>query len=55
MCCGASNACRHRSPEEMLSFPVSPRVNAPTVDDEKCIAPLSIYPAGILRIGSSNA
>ena len=27
-------------PEEMLAFPVSPRVNAPTVDDEKCIAPL---------------
>jgi len=24
----------------MLAFPVSPRVNAPTVDDEKCIAPL---------------
>jgi len=28
-------------PEEMLAFPVSPRVNAPTVDDEKCITPLS--------------
>lgn len=28
------------SPEEMLAFPVSPRVNAPTVDDEKCISPL---------------
>jgi len=27
-------------PEEMLAFPVSPRVNAPTVDDETCIAPL---------------
>jgi len=27
-------------PEEMLTFPVSPRVNAPTVDDERCIAPL---------------
>jgi putative SOS response-associated peptidase YedK len=27
-------------PEEMLAFPVSPRVNAPTVDDEKCIAHL---------------
>jgi putative SOS response-associated peptidase YedK len=27
-------------PEDMLAFPVSPRVNAPTVDDEKCIAPL---------------
>ena len=28
-------------PEEMTAFPVSPRVNAPSVDDEKCIAPLS--------------
>jgi len=28
-------------PEDMLAFPVSPRVNVPTVDDEKCIAPLS--------------
>ena len=28
-------------PEDMLALPVSPRVNAPTVDDEKCIAPLS--------------
>ena len=28
-------------PEEMLAFPVSPRVNTPSVDDEKCIAPLS--------------
>jgi len=27
-------------PEDMLAFPVSPRVNVPTVDDEKCIAPL---------------
>jgi putative SOS response-associated peptidase YedK len=27
-------------PEDMLAFPVSPRVNAPTVDDETCIAPL---------------
>ena len=27
-------------PEEMLALPVSPRVNAPTVDDENCIAPL---------------
>jgi putative SOS response-associated peptidase YedK len=27
-------------PEEMLALPVSPRVNTPTVDDEKCIAPL---------------
>jgi putative SOS response-associated peptidase YedK len=27
-------------PEDMLAFPVSPRVNAPTVDDERCIAPL---------------
>jgi putative SOS response-associated peptidase YedK len=27
-------------PEDMLAFPVSPRVNAPAVDDEKCIAPL---------------
>jgi putative SOS response-associated peptidase YedK len=28
-------------PEDMLAFPVSPRVNAPSVDDMKCIAPLS--------------
>ena len=28
-------------PEDMVALPVSPRVNAPTVDDEKCIAPLS--------------
>jgi putative SOS response-associated peptidase YedK len=27
-------------PEDMLAFPVSPRVNSPTVDDEKCMAPL---------------
>ena len=27
-------------PEEMLAFPVSPRVNAPSIDDEGCIAPL---------------
>jgi len=27
-------------PEEMLAFPVSPRVNTPAVDDEKCITPL---------------
>ena len=27
-------------PEEMLAFPVSPRVNAPSTDDEGCIAPL---------------
>jgi putative SOS response-associated peptidase YedK len=27
-------------PEGMLAFPVSSRVNAPTVDDEKCIGPL---------------
>lgn len=27
-------------PEEMEAFPVSPRVNAPTTDDEKCVAPL---------------
>ena len=27
-------------PEEMLAIPVSPRVNAPSTDDEKCIAPL---------------
>lgn len=27
-------------PEDMLAFPVSSRVNASTVDDEKCIAPL---------------
>jgi len=31
-------------PEEMLAFPVSPRVNAPSVDDEKCIAPLASSP-----------
>jgi len=29
------------SPEDMLAFPVSSRVNVPTVDDEKCIAPLN--------------
>jgi putative SOS response-associated peptidase YedK len=27
-------------PEEMLAYPVSPRVNAPSTDDEGCIAPL---------------
>jgi putative SOS response-associated peptidase YedK len=27
-------------PEDMLAFPVSPRVNVPSIDDEKCIAPL---------------
>ena len=27
-------------PEDMLAFPVSSRVNPPTTDDEKCIAPL---------------
>ena len=27
-------------PEDMVALPVSHRVNAPTVDDEKCIAPL---------------
>jgi putative SOS response-associated peptidase YedK len=27
-------------PDDMLAFPVSPRVNPPTVDDEKCITPL---------------
>ncbi len=27
-------------PDDMFAFPVSPRVNAPTVDDEGCIAPL---------------
>jgi len=27
-------------PVDMLAFPVSPRVNTPTIDDEKCIAPL---------------
>ena len=26
-------------PEDMLAFSVSPRVNAPAIDDEKCIAP----------------
>ena len=30
--------------EDMLAFPVSPRVNAPTVDDEKCMAPLQENP-----------
>ena len=25
--------------EDMVAFPVSPRVNSPTVDDEKCIVP----------------
>lgn len=28
-------------PEDMVAFPVNPRVNALSVDDEKCIAPLS--------------
>jgi len=28
-------------PEDMVAFPVSTRVNAPSVDDEKCIAPLA--------------
>jgi len=28
-------------PEDMVAFPVNPRVNTPSVDDEKCIAPLS--------------
>ncbi len=27
-------------PEDMVAFPVSPRVNAPTVDDERCMEPL---------------
>jgi len=27
-------------PEEMLAYPVNPRVNAPSADDEGCIAPL---------------
>jgi putative SOS response-associated peptidase YedK len=27
-------------PEEMLAFPVSPRVNAPSTDDEGCMTPL---------------
>jgi putative SOS response-associated peptidase YedK len=27
-------------PANMLASPVSPRINAPTVDDEKCISPL---------------
>jgi putative SOS response-associated peptidase YedK len=27
-------------PEAMFAFPVSPRVNAPTADDERCMAPL---------------
>ena len=30
--------------EDMLALPVSPRVNAPTVDDEKCMAPLQGNP-----------
>jgi len=33
-------------PEEMLAFPVNARVNAPSVDDEKCIAPLPQPPDG---------
>ena len=28
-------------PEEMLAFPVSPRVNVPSTDDERCITPLT--------------
>jgi putative SOS response-associated peptidase YedK len=31
-------------PEDTLAFPVSPRVNAPTVDDEKCIALFHSHP-----------
>ena len=27
-------------PEEMLAYPVNPRVNAPSTDDKECIAPL---------------
>jgi putative SOS response-associated peptidase YedK len=27
-------------PEKMLAFPVSPRVNSPAIDDERCTAPL---------------
>jgi len=27
-------------PEDMYAFPVSPRVNAPTIDDESCMTPL---------------
>jgi putative SOS response-associated peptidase YedK len=27
-------------PEDMVAFPVSPRVNAPSTDDKGCIAPL---------------
>jgi putative SOS response-associated peptidase YedK len=27
-------------PEDMLSFPVSSRVNVPTADDEGCVTPL---------------
>ena len=27
-------------PEDMIAFPVSPRVNAPSTDDVGCIAPL---------------
>ena len=27
-------------PEEMLAYPVSPRVNAPSADDKGCMAPL---------------
>ena len=30
--------------EEMLALPVSPRVNSPAVDDEKCMAPLPENP-----------
>lgn len=31
-------------PDDILAFPVSPRVNPPTIDDEKCIAPLPSTP-----------
>jgi putative SOS response-associated peptidase YedK len=29
-------------PDDMHAFPVSPRVNAPIIDDENCIASLPI-------------
>ncbi|OYV97512.1 MAG: hypothetical protein B7Z62_05925, partial [Deltaproteobacteria bacterium 37-65-8] len=28
------------SPEDMLAFPVSPRVNAPSIDDVGCMSPI---------------
>lgn len=31
-------------PGEMVAYPVSPRVNSPSTDDERCIAPLASEP-----------